>query len=191
MDRTHFVVVIGAALALASCASTTGPGSGHGQAGPLLEEVRRATARFQDVSAATAAGYALFLGCVSSPQDGAMGVHYVNGDVVNDGEIDAARPEAVIYEPTLDGLRLVGVEYVVIASAWDAKHKTPPTLMGQVFHYTSAPNRYGLPAFYGLHVWAWRENPNGPFADWNPTVSCREYRARGVSPSGPRSPMAS
>ena len=88
----------------------------------------------------------------------------------------AARPEALIYEPGRDGLGLVGVEYIVIAAAWDAKHKTPPTLMGQVFHYNTAPNRYGIPAFYALHVWAWRDNPSGPFADWNSTVSCRSYR---------------
>jgi hypothetical protein len=49
--------------------------------------------------------------------------------------------------------------------------------MGQVFHYNTAPNRYGIPAFYALHVWAWRDNPGGPFADWNSTVSCRNYRS--------------
>jgi hypothetical protein len=49
--------------------------------------------------------------------------------------------------------------------------------MGQVFHYTASPNRYGIPAFYALHVWAWKENPNGTFADWNPKVSCRDYVA--------------
>ena len=35
-----------------------------------------------------------------------------------------------------------------------------------------SPNRFGLPAHYELHVWAWRENPNGTFVDWNPLVSC-------------------
>jgi hypothetical protein len=34
------------------------------------------------------------------------------------------------------------------------------------------PNRYRLPAFYELHVWAWEDNPNGSFADWNTLVSC-------------------
>ena len=29
-----------------------------------------------------------------------------------------------------------------------------------------------LPALYELHVWAWRENPNGTYVDWNPRVSC-------------------
>jgi hypothetical protein len=44
--------------------------------------------------------------------------------------------------------------------------------MGQVFNYVGAPNRYRLPAFYELHVWAWRHNPAGMFADWNPNVAC-------------------
>jgi hypothetical protein len=179
------LIAIVAALSLGSCASTGTEGHGRADSGPLLEEVRRATTRFQDVAAATAAGYAPFLGCVSGPQEGAMGVHYVNGDLVGDGEIDGARPEALIYEPGRDGLRLVGVEYIVIAAAWDARHKTPPTLMGQVFHYNTAPNRYGIPAFYALHVWAWRDNPSGPFADWNPRVSCRDYRAERKGPVTP------
>ena len=55
---------------------------------PLAEEVRRATQRYQDVTAATASGYALFLGCVSSPQGGAMGIHYLNGDLVGDAKLD-------------------------------------------------------------------------------------------------------
>ena len=46
------------------------------------------------------------------------------------------------------------------------------TLGGQLFSFTNAPNRSGLPAFYELHVWAWRDNPTGVFSDMNPTVSC-------------------
>ena len=72
-------------------------------------------------------------------------------------------------------MQLVGVEYIVIAEAWNAKHKTPPVLMGQLLNYSSTPNRYGIPAFYELHVWAWQSNPNGMFADWNPRVSCEAY----------------
>ena len=164
------------ALSLAGCAS--GHMGGHGvSTSPLATEVRRATERFQDVSAATAAGYSLFLGCVSSPQGSAMGIHYVNGGLVGDGKLDAARPEALMYEPRGGKLELVGVEYIVIASAWDGANKTPPTLMGQLFHYNTSPNRYGIPAFYSLHVWAWRPNPDGVFADWNPRVSCAEHTA--------------
>jgi len=141
----------------------------------IAQEVRRATDRYQDVSAATAAGYSLFLGCVGSPTGGAMGIHYVNGELVGDGKIDAARPEALIYEPKGGKLELVGVEYIVIAAAWDAANKTPPTLMGQLFHLNSSPNRYGIPAFYALHVWAWRHNPQGTFVDYNSRVSCDGY----------------
>ena len=141
----------------------------------LVETVRQATRSFKNVDAAEAAGYGLFHGCVSGPQEGAMGIHFVNGDLVGDGAIDALQPEALIYEIRDGRLRLVGVEYVVIAEAWDANHETPPTLMGQVFHYVGAPNRYRIPAFYELHVWAWKQNPSGMFTDWNPKVSCEDY----------------
>jgi hypothetical protein len=141
----------------------------------LVETVRQETARFQDVKEAEAAGYQLFHGCVSGPQEGAMGVHYANGDLVGDGEIQADRPEALIYEDQNGTMRLLGVEYVVIAEAWDAKNQMPPVLMGQLFNYATGPNRYGIPAFYELHVWAWKNNPNGAFSDWNPLVSCEDF----------------
>ena len=51
----------------------------------------------------------------------------------------------------------------------------PPELMGQLFHLFDAPNRFGLPAFYTLHVWAWKDNPNGTFTNWNPNVSCDAF----------------
>jgi hypothetical protein len=127
------------------------------------------------VEAAKTAGYGLFHGCVSGPQEGAMGIHFVNGDLVGDGEIDALKPEALIYEVSKGVLQLLGVENVVIAEVWDANHETPPSLLGQVFQYVSAPNRYRIPAFYELHVWAWKQNPNGMFTDWNPKVSCEQY----------------
>lgn len=141
----------------------------------LVETVRQETARYQDIKAAEAAGYGLFHGCVSGPQEGAMGVHYVNGDLVGDGAIDPKRPEALLYEDQNGTMRLVGVEYVVIAEAWNAKNQMPPVLMGQLFNYNPGPNRYGIPAHYALHVWAWKNNPNGTFADWNPQVSCEDF----------------
>ncbi|MFL6448186.1 MAG: hypothetical protein ACJ746_10930 [Bryobacteraceae bacterium] len=147
--------------------------SGH-QAAPakLVEEVRNATRRFIDVNAATSAEYHPFLGCISGPDHGAMGVHYVNGTLVGDGEIDASQPEALIYEPSGNRMRLVGVEFIVDAATWLAHHDSPPVLEGQSFQLVNSPNRYGLPAFFELHVWAWRENPNGAFVDWNNRVTC-------------------
>lgn len=170
------LLTIAIALSLFALTSVALASSSQPQAGDtLVETVRQAVAPFKDVKAAEDAGYGLFHGCVSGPQEGAMGIHFVNGDLVGDGEIDASQPEALIYELRNGHLRLVGVEYVVIAEAWDANHETPPTLMGQVFHYVGAPNRYRIPAFYELHVWAWKKNPNGMFTDWNPKVSCENY----------------
>jgi len=148
--------------------------AGHAQAVParLVQLVRDATKQFVDVNAATAAGYQPFLGCVSGPDHGAMGYHYVNSGLVGDGLLDASRPEVLIYEPSGGGLQLVGVEFVVIADTWLASHTSPPVLEGQSFQFVSSPNRYGLPAHFELHVWAWRDNPNGAFVDWNNKVSC-------------------
>jgi len=61
----------------------------------------------------------------------------------------------------------------VDAATWLAGHNnTPPVIEGQVFQFVASPNRYNLPAFFELHVWAWRDNPAGAFVDWNNRVSC-------------------
>lgn len=101
-----------------------------------------------------------------------MGVHYINAKLVGDGKIDASQPEALIYEPSEGGLRLVGVEYIVFSATWLAKHDSPPMLEGQAFQFINSPNRYALPALFELHVWAWRHNPQGAFVDWNNRVTC-------------------
>jgi len=146
------------------------------KAGALVKIVRESTERFKDVAVAEAEGYALQFGCVSGPDAGAMGLHYVNGALVNAGEVDATHPQIVIYEPTQNGrLRLIGADYLLLADAWNAKHSGPPELMGQLFHLFEAPNRFGLPAFYTLHVWAWKENPKGAFVNWHPNVSCEPF----------------
>ena len=69
----------------------------------------------------------------------------------------------------------------MIADAWNATHSGPPELMGQLFHLFDSPNRFGLPAFYTLHVWAWKENPKGAFVNWHPNVSCESFA--GQSPA--------
>lgn len=144
----------------------------------LLKVVRENTAKYKDTSAAEADGYHLLFGCVSGPDSGAMGLHYVNLDLVGSGLIDATRPQIVIYEPMPDGhLQLIGADFLVIASDWDKAHpgQGAPQLMGQLFHYFESPNRFGLPAFYTLHVWAWKKSPAGAFVNWHPNVSCQSY----------------
>lgn len=146
------------------------------QAGALVKIVRESTERFRNVSVAQAEGYALQFGCVSGSDAGAMGLHYVNGSLVSAGVLDATRPQIVIYEPTPNGtLRLIGADYLLLAKEWDATHSAPPQLMGQLFHLFESPNRYGLPAFYTLHVWAWKDNPTGMFVNWHTNVSCEAF----------------
>jgi len=149
------------------------------QANALVRIVRDATERFRNVSVAEREGYGLLFGCVSGGDYGAMGLHYVNFPLVIDGKIDAATPEIVLYEPTSNGrLRITGADYLVLAADWDKTHTSAPELNGQLFHYFEAPNRFGLPAFYTLHVWAWKDNPLGTFTNWNPNVSCDGFNGQ-------------
>lgn len=144
----------------------------------LLQAVRESTARFKDVSVAEAEGYSLLFGCVTGPDSGAMGLHYVNAALVGSGVVDATRPQIVIYEPQPDGhLRLIGADFLVLADQWDKQHpgEGAPQLMGQLYHYFESPNRFGLPPFYTLHVWAWKPNPKGAFVNWHPNVSCAAF----------------
>ncbi len=155
--------------------------------GELLKIVRESTERFKNVSVAEGEGYKLVFGCVTGPDAGAMGMHFLKQEFLNsppltaNGEIDARRPQIVIYEPTPEGdLRLIGADYLLFADAWDKAHPgNPPQLMGQLFHYFESPNRFGLPPFYTLHVWAWKDNPNGAFVNWHPNVSCQSFSGKG------------
>lgn len=138
---------------------------------PLAEHVRATLDRFKDVAVAVKEGYAP-LPCASGVDGGAMGIHYVNGAYLKDEAIDLAKPEAVMYEPMPDGkLALIAVEYITT--------KGPASLENHLFSFTNTPNRYGLPAFYELHVWAWKSNSAGTFADMNMDVSCDAAKAGG------------
>jgi hypothetical protein len=149
-------------------------------ANPLVQIVRDATVRFKNVAAAENEDYHLLFGCVSGPDVGAMGLHYVNMALVMDGELDPMHPEIVLYEALPNGrLKLTGADFLVLADAWDTTHPgEPPQIMGQLFHRFEAPNRFGLPAFYTLHVWAWKENPTGTFVNWHSNVSCDSFNAQ-------------
>ncbi|MBC7928716.1 MAG: hypothetical protein H7039_23985 [Bryobacteraceae bacterium] len=146
------------------------------QENALVKVIRDSSERFKDVKVAEAAGYKLTFGCVSGEDYGAMGLHYVNFDLVAAGVLDATRPQIIIYEATPNGGRkLIGADYLLLAEPWDAKKAGPPELMGQFFHLFTSPNRFGLPAFYTLHVWAWKPNPKGTFVNWHSKVSCDEF----------------
>jgi hypothetical protein len=152
---------------------------------PLIYKVRKATSRFRDLKVALYEGWGPGTPCVSGPNTGAMGVHFLvldprKPDRLHDGVLNVNQPEALIYEPQSNGgMRLVGVEYIVIASEWATKHPEggPAVLEGHLTNYVDEPNRYGLPAFYELHVWAWEDNPKGSFADWNTRVTCEKQES--------------
>src|SRR5262245_21074575 len=178
--RVTLSVVATLALVSLSASSTRAEEDhSHGAVLPnnaLAKLVRQITEPYQDVSAAERAGYALAFGCVTGPDSGAMGLHYVNMPLVMDGQIDAAHPEIILYEPVEGGgVRLVGADYLVFADAWDKTHPSAPELMGQKFQQFEAPNRFGLPRFYTLHVWAWKESPTGTFVNWHSKISCDAF----------------
>jgi hypothetical protein len=82
-----------------------------------------------------------------------------------DGVIDPRRPEALIYEPRKNGrARLVGVELAIPYVAWTQAQ--PPEFLGANFQ---REDEFGV---WGLHIWLWRHNPEGLFAESNPRVSC-------------------
>jgi hypothetical protein len=143
-----------------------------------LGDVRAATTRYNNLTVATAHKYGILkdaagIACIDNPGVGAMGVHYVNGGLVGTTEVNPLKPEALVYEPGTNGhMTLVAVEYVTFQAQWDATHKSRPKLFGQTFMLTPDGNRFGLPAFYSLHAWIWKHNPDGTFAMWNPTVHC-------------------
>lgn len=108
-----------------------------------------------------------------------MGIHLVNTNLL-DATLHPAAPEVLVYAPRANGgMKLVAVEYVVFQDAWDkakgvaqGEHAAAPRMFGHSFDFVASPNRYGLPAFYALHAWAWQKNPLGAFFAWNPTVTC-------------------
>jgi len=106
---TRLTLSVVATLALASLSASPARAEeehSHGggpQNNGLAKMVRQITEPYKEVSAAERAGYALAFGCVSGPDSGAMGLHYVNMPLVMDGQIDAAHPEIILYEPVENG----------------------------------------------------------------------------------------
>ncbi|MDC5698588.1 hypothetical protein OO014_15120 [Intrasporangium calvum] len=183
---TLSAVLAGGLAALGAFGAAGGVAHAARHDAPGLAESRAATARYHSVAAAERIGYARLPQsaplhwCIDEDLDlddadgkPGMGVHLVNGGLL-DGAVAADRPEVLVYEPTRDGgLRLVAVEYVVFAADWAATGAAgPPRLFGEDFHHVEAPNRYELPAFYALHAWVWKHNPDGVFATLNRNVTC-------------------
>lgn len=166
---------------LATVLAALGP-SGTAEAAPRwrsqhrLELVARlATLRYLDVDRAVAAGYEPITPCVEAPGLGAMGIHYMKHDLVDD-RVEVTRPEVLLYVPTRHGLRLAGIEYFVPSADQDDSDGLDdgdlPRLGRVPFDGPMAGHGPGEPFHYDLHVWLWSRNPNGTYAQWNPALSC-------------------
>lgn len=174
---------------------------------PSLEEVRAATERFRDVEVALAEGYirdpadmcetAEMMG--RPREEGAMGIHYFRPDMLGitappnprvDGtgtHTDFLNRAILLYEPQADGsLELVAVENLVFAKAWSAAgNAAPPSFQGVAYDTmvddpgTSIDEAHNFEPHHDRHVWLYRENPSGPFEQFNPNVTCEHHGSDG------------
>lgn len=175
---------------------------------PSLEEVRSATERFRDVKVALAEGYVRdpMNICDTAPMMGrpaklgAMGIHFFRPDLLgisappnprvdgNGTHIDFLKPGILIYEPQADGsLELVAVENLVFQKSWHAAgNSKPPSYQGVEYDTmqddpkTAIDEAHMFEPHYDRHVWLYRENPNGMFAQFNPRVNCAAHIASGT-----------
>jgi hypothetical protein len=180
--------------------SLMAPGPGE----PTLGDVRLATERFRDVNVAVAEGYIRdpFNMCDTAAMMGrpaalgAMGIHYFRPDLLGvtappsprvtgvGTHTDFRRPSILIYEPQADGsLELVAVENLVFAAAWHAAgHSGPPAFHGVPWDSMvddpdpPVDEAHMFEPHYDRHVWLYRQNPNGVFAQFNPSVTCAHHR---------------
>lgn len=153
-----------------------------------LARARAASARYHDVDVALAEGFVPSGDCVEVPGLGAMGVHFVKFPRLADPPaID--EPEALLYLPHADeGWRLIGIEHlspIVIGGAPymgcgienescppASPPPSPEIYDGVLFDGPMAGHQPGMPWHYDQHVWVWRHNPDGMFAQFNPALAC-------------------
>ncbi len=131
-----------------------------------VETLRAATNKYHELAAAEAAGYPTTMPkCIADSTMGGMGYHLIDRKSIDDKQ-EIEHPEMLIYATDGEAKpELVAVEYIVPYRVHPATEK-PPRLFGQEY------KRYDQYSYWGLHVWAWRRNAAGLFADWNPGIRC-------------------
>ena len=150
-----------------------------------LAEARAGTSQYHNESKALEDGFISTGQCVAIPGVGAMGIHYINPARMSDISVEPGAPETLLYLPQENGrMRLVGLEYyapvLVNGIPWFGGHNNPPptvdnpppVLFGRTFDGPMPGHGPGQPWHYSLHVWAWRNNPAGMFAPFNPMLRC-------------------
>jgi hypothetical protein len=165
------IVLLFFAIALAAASYALAAPGLRGSTNAQLAEVRAATAKYHDVDAAIADGYFQGSPCEASPAGG-MGYHYIKPQLFGPG-LDPLSPEILLYAPSGNGLRLVGVEYFSVDADQNlATDGDRPSLFGQPFDGPMLGHNPQMPIHYDLHVWLWQANPAGVFEMWNPKVDC-------------------
>lgn len=129
-----------------------------------LAQVRRATARYHDVTVAEESGYVQV-----SPFVPGMGYHYLKESLMDD-EVIPTKPEALVYvdNPADESKRrLVAVEYLIpeglVGQQSDLDGKFPG-VDGDAWHHEHEIHAWTL------HAWIWYPNPEGVFHPANSRV---------------------
>ena len=202
MKSIIYASVIGAAVLASLVAAKSSDRTGAAE--PDLAAVRAATERFKDVNVALAEGYVrdpMNL-CDDAPmmgkpaELGVMGIHFFRPDLLGitgppnprvsgtGTHTDFLKPSILIYEPQADGsLALVAVENLVFMKAWKAAgNVAPPSFHGVPYDtmaddpVTATDEAHMFEPHYDRHVWLYRENPNGVFAQFNPNATCKYHK---------------
>jgi hypothetical protein len=198
IQMPHYINTAAAVLSGALWLSVTAPAAAQ-QVSPELAKLRDALSKYKDPIVAIHDGYFSTLGCVEYPKAGGeghapyprggMGVHFLNMTIMGP-EPDLLRPNVLLYEPDGDQLRLVAAEWFVPLMTGV---KQRPSLFGIPFDGPMEGHHPLMPLemhHYDLHVWLWKDNPEGMFKPTNPTVSCGRYpySFRGTPPKLVRHP---
>lgn len=168
-------------LSLAASTSDAAAQAARPKLPPNLEVVRAALDKYQDPVAAVRDGYLSTLGCVDYPKGGGemgtmaykpggMGVHFLNAALIGP-TLDSLKPQVLIYEPVGNRLRLVAAEWFVPV----AVSKEAPKLFGVSLDGPMEGHAPILPVeltHWDLHVWLWKDNPNGLMHSTNSTIKC-------------------
>jgi hypothetical protein len=148
---------------------------------PELVSARAGLEKYNDPFAAVRDGYFSTVACIDFPhggQDGpvtykpgGMGVHFLNTSNIGP-QLDPAKPQVLIYEPVAGKLKLVAAEWFMPVQAAGGK---APTIFGQTLNGPMDGHEPIMPKelkHYDLHVWLWKDNPQGVFESTNAAVKC-------------------
>lgn len=178
--KTTLLCVAAGSIALAALAparAVDGPAPDPKDRKAMLDlaAAYRVTAKYEDERAAIADGYTRTDDCMANPRGpGAMGYHYTNHSLW--GSTDPTKPTALIYGAEKGpggGRKLYAVEWMVSDPDQNLATKAGrPTMFGLPFDGPMPGHSPGMPIHFDLHMWAYKDNPAGPFHNWNTAIKC-------------------